>query len=201
MDLFNTFQYYVLLSDEWNDDIHILENYLQLLQKFDRTIPELYIRKPKHILTYAMYFNVEPCMELDVFKKRVEVAIQKESLKKNMSDVVSAKLGMDYFQIDKLRGMEKNEANSYFLNSMGFHLESLLLYFDEDDKLKDSTFRQVTQIGHSEVASYPLLIKLLAKEGKINVCSYTMKKFERMNSFLIGIDKIEASDDIMKELT
>lgn len=196
VDLFNTFQYYVLLSDEWNGNIHVLETYLQLLQKIDRTVPELYIRKPKDILTYAVYFNVEPCMELDVFKKRVKVAIQKESLKKNMSDVVSAKLGMDYFPIDRLKEMEQKEAKSYLINEIEVCLESLLLYFDENDKLKNNTFRQVTQVGHSEVESYPLCIYMLAKEGKINICSYTMKKFKRMNSFLAEIDKIEADDDI-----
>ena len=79
---------------------------------------------------------------------------------------------------------------------MGFHLESLLLYFDENDRLKESTFRQVTQISHNDVVSYPLLINELAKDGKIDIGWYTYKKFERLNSFLIGIDRIEANVDI-----
>ena len=191
VDLFNTFQYYVLLSDEWDADIHILETYLQLLQKLDRTIPELHIRKPKQILTYAMYFNVKPCMDLEIFKERVKEAIEKESLKKNMSDVVSAKLGMDYFKTDIVKGMEIEEARAYYRKEMEFHLESLLLYFDEDDKLKGSTFRQVTQISYNEVVSYPLLINRLVKKGEIDVVWYTNKKFERLNSFLVGIDRVE----------
>lgn len=196
VDLFNTFQYYVFLSDEWDAKKSILETYLQLLQKIDRTIPELYIRKPKHILTYAMFFNVEPCMDLQEFKKRVEVAIQKESLKKNMSDVLSAKLGYDYFDIDKIKELKKEDARSYLRDEMGFHLNSLLLYFDEDDKLKDSTFRQVTCIGESNnVVSYPLLIDKYVRDGTIDIRQYTYKKFERINTFLAGIDKIRAEDD------
>lgn len=191
VDLFNTFQYYVLLSDEWDADIRIPETYLQLLQKLDRRIPELHIRKPKQILTYAMYFNVKPCMDLEIFKERVKEAIEKESLKKNMSDVVSAKLGMDYFKTDIVKGMEIEEARAYYRKEMGFHLESLLLYFDEDDKLKGSTFRQVTQISHNEVVSYPLLINKLVKKEEIDVVWYTNKKFERLNSFLVGIDRVE----------
>ena len=74
---------------------------------------------------------------------------------------------------------------------MGFHLESLLLYFDEDDKLKGSTFRQVTQISHNEVVSYPLLINKLVKKEEIDVVWYTNKKFERLNSFLVGIDRVK----------
>ncbi len=197
VDLFNTFQYYVLLSDEWDARESVLETYLQLLQKMDRTMPELYIRKPKHILTYAMFFQVEPCMDLQEFEKRVEVAIQKESLKKNMSDVISAKLGYDYFNIDKIKGLEKEDARSYLKNEMGFHLNSLLLYFDENDRLKDSTFRQVTCMGEdNHIVSYPLLIDKLARDGAIDICRYTYRKYGRINAFLAGIDKIRLKEDI-----
>jgi hypothetical protein len=181
VDLFNTFQYYVLLSDEWDENIPVQESYLQLLQKIDRTIPELYIRKPKHILTYAMYYNVEPCIELDTFKKRVVEAIKKESLKKDMSDVLSAKLRYDYLKADKLKEMELDERN--------FRLGSFLLYFDEDDRLKNSTFRKVTMDGNgTEVVSYPLFINILVRNGAINVRPYTFAKFDRLNAFLCGID-------------
>jgi hypothetical protein len=181
VDLFNTFQYYVLLSDEWDENIPVHESYLQLLQKIDRTIPELYIRKPKHILTYAMYYNVEPSMELDTFKKRVVEAIKKESLKKDMSDVLSAKLGYKYLNADKLQEMEIDERN--------FYLSSLLLYFDENDRLKESTFRKVTMEGNGiEVVSYPLLINILVRNGAIDVSPYTFAKFDRLNAFLCDID-------------
>jgi len=184
VDLFNTFQYYVLLSDEWDENIPVQESYLQLLQKIDRTIPELYIRKPKHILTYAMYYNVEPCIELDTFKKRVVEAINKESLKKDMSDVLSAKLGYNYFNADKLQEMELDERN--------FRLGSLLLYFDEDDQLKNSTFRKVTMYGNgTEVVSYPLLINILVRNGAIDVRPYTFAKIDRLNAFLCHIDNVE----------
>lgn len=77
-----------------------------------------------------------------------------------MSDVISDKLGMDYFRVDKFKEMERKEKSSSFYDLMGFYLESLLLYFDADDKLKDNTFRQVTKIikeGYSEVVSYRYL--------------------------------------------
>ena len=65
----------------------MLETYLQLIQKLDKTPKELYIRKPKHMLTYSMLYNVEPCNDIEEFKKRVNIAIQKESQKKEMSEV------------------------------------------------------------------------------------------------------------------
>ena len=98
-----------------------------------------------------------------------------------MVDVVSAKLGIDYVKTDIVKEM---------------YLESLLLYFDKDDRLKESTFRQVTPISHNEVFSYPLLINELAKDGKVDIGWYTNKKFQRINSFLINIDRREANVDI-----
>lgn len=191
VDLFNTFQYYVLLSEEWDECVHITETYLQLLQKLDRTIPKLFIRKPKHILNYAMFYNIDPCMDLDEFNKRVKTAIEKESLKKNMSDVVSSKLKMDYFQVDKIEGMDRETAREDYVKEMGFYLESLLLYFDQDDKLKDSTFRQVTLIRHNEVTSYPLLIEMLKRDKTIDPQAYINKKIERLNRFLMNFDEVK----------
>lgn len=185
VDLFNTFQYYVLLSSKW-DNKEVLETYLQLIQKLDKTQKELYIRKPKHMLTYSMLYNVAPCYDIEEFKKQVNIAIKKESQKKEMSEVISAKLKSNYFRTDLLKEMESEEAKEYLQKDMAIHLKSLLLYFDEDDKLKDSTFRQVTLISEeNEITSYPMLIELLLNEKKLNVKNYTFKKFERLNRFLI----------------
>ena len=188
IDLFNTFQYYILLCDNWDKNVQMHETYLQLLQKIDRTIPDLYIRKPKHILTYAMFYNIAPSMDLNVFKKRVAEAIQKASQKKNMSDVLSDKMGSNYLDPDKLKQMSKAE--------MDFYLKSLLLYSDEDDHLNDKNFRIVTLSGNGfEIVSYPLLVKILMDGKAIDVRSYTFEKFERLNKFLSGFDKIESSMD------
>ena len=196
IDLFNTFQYYVLLSDKWDNKYEVLETYLQLIQKLDKTPKELYIRKPKHMLTYSMLYNVEPCNDIEEFKKRVNIAIQKESQKKEMSEVISYKLKSNYFRTDLLKEMEKEEAQEYLQKDMAIHLKSLLLYFDEDDKLKDSTFRQVTLIGEgNEVTSYPKLIELLLSDGKVNVKNYTFNKFERLNDFLIEDNMVKTNEN------
>lgn len=185
VDLFNTFQYYILLSDNWDENKSVHKTYLQLLQKLDRTIPELYIRKPKHILTYAMFYNVEPCLDLDLFRQRVAEKIQKESQKQNMADVLSEKIGK-YLDPDKLKQMSPDE--------MSFNLKSLLLYFDEEDHLNDNNFRKVTLTGNNfDIVSYPLLIKMLIDSGALDVRLYTFEKFERLNKFLSGFDKMENS--------
>ena len=186
VDLFNTFQYYVLLSEEYDGNISVNETYCQLLQKIDRTVPKLYIRKPKDIFTYAIHYNIEPCMDVEIFKKRVAEAIQKESVKKDITDILSMKLGMGYLNTDEMKRMEPDEFSLY--------LNSLLLYFDENDRLKNSTFRKLTYARDNKgVVSYPLLINTLIRSSEINVSSYTFEKFKRLTSFLSGIDKVEES--------
>ncbi|RGS13407.1 HNH endonuclease [Blautia obeum] len=184
IDLFNTFQYYVLLSDKWDKSISVHETYLQLLQKLNRSVPELYIRKPKHILTYAMFYNVEPSTDLEIFKKRVAEAIKKESLKKSMADVISAKMVDKYLTPELLTQTDTEERD--------FYLKSLLLYSNEDDSLNEKHFRTVTLTGNDlEITSYPLLINLLVLNGELDVRRYTYEKFNRLNKFLTGFDKIE----------
>ena len=188
VDLFNTFQYYVLLSDNWNEETSVHETYLQLLQKIDRTIPELFIRKSKHILTYAMFYNIEPCMDLGEFKRRVEEAIKKESQKKSIADVISAKMNIGYLNAEKLRQMTPDEITEY--------LKPFHLYSDEDDRLREDRFRKVTLIGEElDITSYPYLIGQLMREGQLDVRSYTYAKFDRLNRFLTGFDKIENSPE------
>ena len=137
----------------------------------------------------AQLFDIEPCLDLDKFNHRLKVAIQKESVKKNMSDVLSAKLGADYFKLEKWEKMSKEDARTYLQNDMGFDLKSLLLYFDENDHLKESTFRQVTivDIDNNITVSYPELIKSLLMRKQLNIQEYTFKKFERLNKFLSTI--------------
>lgn len=186
IDLFNTFQYYVLLSDSWDENISVHETYLQLLQKLDRSTPTLYIRKPKHILTYAMFYNIEPCMDLDEFKKRIEAAIKKEPLQKEMADIISVKMGSNYLTPEILTQSD--------IDKRDFYLKSLLLYSDENDRLNESNFRKVTLIGNDfEIVSYPLFINMLVRNGEIDIQSYTFNKFDRLNKFLAGFDKIENS--------
>lgn len=186
IDLFNTFQYYVLLSDSWDENISVHETYLQLLQKLDRSTPTLYIRKPKHILTYAMFYNIEPCMDLDEFKKRIEAAIKKETLQKEMADIISVKMGSNYLTPEILTQSD--------IDKREFYLKSLLLYSDENDRLNESNFRKVTLTGNGfEIVSYPLFINMLVLNGEIDIQSYTFNKFDRLNKFLAGFDKIDNS--------
>ena len=79
---------------------------------------------------------------------------------------------------------------------MEVHLKPILLDSDEEDHLQEDNFRKVTLSGKGmDIVSYPLFIQLLMSKGKIDVRSYTRAKFDRLNRFLAGFDKIENSTD------
>ena len=172
VDLFNTFQFYVLLSYEFNGNIPINESYLQFVQKEDRTIPEIDIKGYKDIYIYSSQYGIEPSIDLEVFKKRIEESIRKKSIKKSMVDVISSKLVHEY--------------SEYIIeNELYEEITNLRLYFDEDDKLNEDTFRKITfDIEMSEYVSYPEQILNLIHNDEIDVNSYTFKKFKRLKDFL-----------------
>ena len=185
IDLFNTFQYYILLSDTWNAEEKVHKSYVQLLQKLDREIPDMYLRKPKHILAYADFYKIEPCLDVEKFKKRVAEAIRSESVKKNLSDVVSPKLqGFLSYSIQKY-GKDRER--------ILLPLTCIYIYFDENDSLREKFFRTVTIFNHKtrELTSYPELIKMYMEKGRIEVRKYTFKKFDRLNTMLLNLSSMD----------
>lgn len=182
IDLFNTFQYYVCLTDNWPTNKKISESYFQQLQKLDRTVPVIERWRPKYGLVYADLYRVDPSPNKTVMQKRITTAIQKESLKKDMKKVLSQKLGNDYMLNCARNDISEDERRKYGL--------SLLLYFDENDNLLEDRFRKVT-LGENEfdMVSYPLLINNLIASNSIDAREYTFDKFERLNCFLFNSDK------------
>ena len=177
VDLFNTFQYYVCLTDKWPRDQKVSESYFQQLQKLDRTIPKIERWRPKYGLIYADLYEVDPSPDKIIMQKRITSAINKESLKKDMTKVLSQKLGTDYMLNYIRDDIPEDERRKCGL--------SLLLYFDENDDLIEDRFRKVT-LGEKEfdMVSYPLLINNFMASNSIDVRQYTFAKFERLNYFL-----------------
>lgn len=183
IDLFNTFQYYVLLSNRWDPTESVHKSYLQLLQKLDREVPDIYLRKLKDVLTYADFYKVEPCMNVEKFKNRIAEAIRLESPKRNMTDEFS----------HKLQGFL-----TYTIKKYGTDREKLLMpltcvyfYFDENDRLRENLFRTTTVFDYRkrELTSYPELIRKCMKKEQIDIKKYTFGKFKRLNDLLLKLNE------------
>lgn len=182
VDLFNAFQYYVLLSDMWEGGMEIHKSYIQLIQRIDREIPDMYLRKPKHILIYADFYHIQPCMDVEKFKRRVAEAIRLSSQKKKLVDVITEKFSNGYLSfIMNKYGREKE--------NLLYPLKTMLLYFDQDDRLIEEKYKTQTLLndGGMDVVSYPLYILQQLRQGNINVKEYTYQKFYKLNKLLLSL--------------
>lgn len=188
IDLFNTFQYYVLLSDKW-DSKEIYKNYMQVVQKIDRTISpeEIYIRRPKDILIYADLYKVPSNIDVDSFKKSIIDKIRFSPNAIDMKEKISEKFS-GYLNSKLLKyGTDREKLVEPFNN--------IRLYFDEKNNLIENNFRTIALIdaNSNRVTSYPELVFYHLNSHYINPERYTYAKFERLEKFLFNNDNNDPS--------
>lgn len=173
IDLFNTFQYYVLLNNTWDKNQNVIETHCQYIEKIDRTIPKINIRKHKDILNYSQYYNVKPNIDIEEFKKQIRIAIQKKSLLKDLGILICEK-SCDYF------------STLYFNNKYSFlsNLQDYNLYIDENDNFNANNFRQKTYYKE-KLFSYPYIINYVLKYNYEICKKYTYKKFQTLTNYLL----------------
>lgn len=175
VDLFNTFQYYVLLSDNMPEKQHVYSNYAQTLQKPNRDIQNLDIYSPKDIIIYAQQYGIDPCMDKNEFCNRVRSAILRTSQKQPLEGIISKKMAEMPFDYSlHLTG------NLPLL--MEFN-QSMRLYFDSYNKLRKENFRTVTTFKRNTF-SYPYAITKVIKDSPESLRYYTTFKFNRLINFL-----------------
>ncbi len=173
IDLFNTFQYYVLLSESMPAGTHVYENYAQTLQKINRKEPTLDIFSPKDIMIYAQQYGVEPCMDLSEFSRRIKNAIAKKSQKQDLQSIISSKMSAMPLEY-RLNIMQDTQKLIAFGQSMH-------LYFDENDCLIPENFRTLTiSEDGTKLLSYPYAINTQISHDIKPLKKYTMDKFERL---------------------
>ena len=180
IDLFNTFQFYVLLSDKLPDNTKIYDDYAQTLQKLDRSEPKITVYDPKEIMILADQYGVEPTMNPDEFSKRIKIAIAKRSQKTAVKEIIQNKLkGLTYYSFS-LKSTES-------ILKMNF---SLKLYFDKQEKFNERNFRTITISNDcKQVLSYPYAINSYLKDQPQALLNYTNAKFNRLNYLLCNKTK------------
>lgn len=170
IDLFNTFQYYVLLSDCLPHDKQIYANYTQTLQKPDRNTPDVSkLRKPEDILLYAQQYGVEPCMDMTEFARRINNALSRKSQKISMEQIYAPRIMQTPIDV-----ILNTVTNPYLF------FNTLCLYFDNDE-FQTQNFRTVTEANdNSGLISYPY--EIIKNQDKIK--QYTQTKFHLLNQYL-----------------
>ena len=181
VDLFNTFQYYVLLSENWRPDNIIYESYLQLLQAPDRIYPkfEKYNIKELYRLLSIYNINIQGENSIDKVKQKIYEKIRKKSSVIKMEDFISKKLNEN----NKL--LEKEDIE--FSKRLIAYTNNLQLYFDENDILNECVFRKLTiDENTNKVAFYPELIYKIICKNCDKIKLYTHAKFYRLTKFILN---------------
>lgn len=178
IDLFNTFQYYVLLSENAPVNNQIYANYTQTLQKLNRDVPDVSnLKRPKDVMIYAQQYGVEPCMDMNEFSRRITSATNRKSQKIPMAQIYQPR--MEHAANDMIMAnMLGGSVNPYLLYN------TICLYFDNDEFHKEN-FRTLTpSTGVNKIFSYPHeIVKTLSATPEL-LQQYTMAKFNKINQYL-----------------
>ena len=177
VDLFNTFQYYVLLSNNLPKDQKIYANYTQTLQKINHSAPVLHdLHDPKTIMIYAQQYGVEPCMEPTEFSRRVNNAVARKSQKTSMSKIYSPRIERIPI-VHYVSRMAQNPEHMYlFYNAMQMYYA--------DDKFQEKNFRTLTPTLDGGTGFYPHEVYNICSQNPKILEEYTYAKFDKLNRFL-----------------
>ncbi len=179
VDLFNTIQFYIILSNEWNGD-DVYRPYIQKIEQYERKYPELSFTRYKHILPVAMEYNVEPNIDLEVFKKSIHKKIDTEPYEREFYSYYSSKMNLNYSPKD----MDFRKDN---LINTANKLESIQFYMDDDDRLRPNKFRvsypTVNDNGERKILDYVDELRNVSKYNKA-IKEYRILKQKKLFCYL-----------------
>lgn len=180
IDLFNTFQYYVLLSQNFPASANMYDSYMQYFTKMDRTLPEIELNRPKDALIYAQQYGVKPTLDKEQLTKDIHAVIASKPYVQSMEHVISERLStvpMPYM-------LQSLQGPAQFVQAW----QSLHLYFDDEDKFQAQNFRTLTPNNNgAQIVPYPdAIVEDLHARGPEMLRQYTGAKFARLNSALIN---------------
>lgn len=172
VDLFNTFQYYILLSSSWKKG-NKNESYMQLINKRNREVDDLWIERPKDIMTYSAMYDIAPCSDV----KKIETSIR-EKVRKAPNEIDSIEFFRSFCGKYIVWGL-KNKGKAYREEIE----QCCQLYYDYDLTIKKEKYKVVTYsaVGMNTDISYPLKI---LNEGKEMIEKYQNEKIERLNKII-----------------
>ncbi|SOD17321.1 HNH endonuclease [Fibrobacter sp. UWB16] len=189
VDLFNVFQFYVLLSEKFESSEKVLRIYAQKCQKIPLSekhyVEDLHYVKPKHISALLTIFGVtyEECKaqrkegedDFSLIRRIINEKIRKESVVSSLSDLVNIG-GMVEF-VDLL----KNSSDTGKINL--YH--NFSFYFDENDNLIENNFRQYFIDGDGQVKFYPHEMIDVMQSNPEMIKEYGSMKFKLMCNYIL----------------
>ena len=173
VDLFNTFQYYVLLSQKLPNETKIYDSYMQTLNKNNVEVPDIEIYGPKDAMIYAQQYGVEPTMDVNELKARIAKALENRTYKQSTQRVIEKRFAT-LSPLDLIYGTYNHPKKPPIQYSTMF-------YFDEDESLILPRFRTLTPVNKMDIIPYPEAISDVLSHDKNALQEYTTHKFMRLN--------------------
>lgn len=183
VDLFNTFQFYILLSEDWDQELNIHETYFQQVQTISRDILPIECYSPKDLNMLAQEYNVSfTNKKYKQIYNEIKEAKRKKELKSDAALFFSSRLSCPnlilLFQ-DMLKEKDMYEVALKYMKN----------FYTEDDKVNETFFKKYTLSNDGNLYSYPEKIAELLYNGKIEIKHYTYPKFFKLSSYLNEIGK------------
>lgn len=176
IDLFNTFQYYVHLSDKWPTRKKIYNSYTQKLQKPKHEEIDVKYMRPKDLMIVAKQYGVELCSDIKELEKRINTAIRKESHVKSVRKIIGPRFNQALSMMTMVCC-----ANPQYITEFA---EDMQLYTTSEDTLRAKNFRTVTIGPDGEPWSYPYAIQESLQMGEDGLRKYTHQKFQQLTQKL-----------------
>lgn len=188
VDLFNTYQYYVVLSEHYSGE-EIYKSYFQVLENMDRSSPfddydfldgKLNL-SPKDIQIYSMQYGVDyDCKKPNKFVDEINEKIRLVTNKQNLSKFISGRIGNDYvpFEIKQLFQDGKPIPSAYH-----FYFE-IIEGTEDETRLRDATYKKLTFDSDNRCYLYPdkLFVGLSKYQDKIR--GYCRKKTYNLYNYI-----------------
>ena len=179
IDLFNTYQVYVLLSDQWDVHQPFYKEYYQLIQRPDRSVGKLDLsgtRRVQDFYSIATRYKVESTRDIDKLQAEINERIRKKSYQVKLSTLIPS--------IFDSNNLANPKSDLGFADSIEYYSNSLFLFNNLGDLNKDR-FRALTLNHSHDIVSYPRYIRneLCSADNDIcytNTRDYTYKKFYRL---------------------
>lgn len=179
VDLFDTFQYYVLLSENFTNETPIYKTYSQTFQRTDTSfIDKMFpsdcdIRASyKDIASIALQYSIKPSFNIAELTRQIEAKMYARTFDET---IYSRFCNINIFDIPT------KEIQNFYKTQM--------FYFKTSDSnnlfVIPGTYRALTVDYAGKIQSYPEILNMLYHENPDTIRRYTNIKFDLLNYYLV----------------
>ena len=169
VNLFNTFKYYVLLSEknEWTKKIN--ESYCQLVQKVSHDTSFVRYRKPKEKMMLAEEFQIDVMLPDEIFIKKIQTEIAKKNRQIDFYQYIN-NLSTNIFELNKCINTYGKESLFQLFFYFNYYTDEICTseYDEEIEKERyiNKKYKELILVSGGKEFSYPDYLYSFFDENK-----------------------------------